>query len=116
MTARADFAVYKWGVAITVRWSKRVLYVPVPLLKLSGHPLCPVTALVHYLQLTASAPIDGPAFVLPSDKSTGDYVPFTPDNFVSHLRSCLQHLGHPPSHYAAHSFRRVVLLGHFSVD
>lgn len=105
---RSDFIVYKWGVALTVRWSKtiqcqeRVLFVP--LLTLPKHPLCPVTALLHYLTLTSSAPIDGPAFVLP--RGTHGFVPFTPTDFVSRLRSLLARLGQCPGHFAAHSFRR----------
>ena len=106
--SRSDFIVYKWGVALTVRWSKtiqcqeRVLYVP--LIALPNHPLCPVTALLHYLSLTSSAPINGPAFVLP--RGSHGFVPFTPMDFVSRLRSYLARLGQCPGHFAAHSFRR----------
>lgn len=106
--SRSDFTVYKWGVAVTVRWSKtiqcqeRVLFVP--LIALPKHPLCPVQALLHYFKLTPNAPLHGPAFVIPC--ITGGVVPLTPPDFVSRLRSCLLRLGHQPSHYAAHSFRR----------
>ena len=106
--SRSDFVVYNWGVAISVRWSKtiqcqeRILFIP--LLTLPKHPLCPVQALLHYLKLTPSAPISGPAFVIP--RKQGGFSPLTPADFVSRLRSCLHRLELCPSHFAAHSFRR----------
>ena len=105
--SRADFTVFKWGLAVTIRWSKtiqcqeRVLYVP--LLSLPDHPLCPVKALLTFMKLTRSASASGPAFVLP--RGSG-FVALTPDIFVAHLRSCLRSIGLSPDHYAAHSFRR----------
>lgn len=105
---RSDIRVIDNRLEIIVRWSKtiqcqeRELRVPLP--HLPGHPLCPVTALLHYFSLTSDAPVNGPAFVV-RDASSALQV-FSSSMFVTRFRQLLFLLGKQPTHYAIHSFRR----------
>lgn len=105
---RQDFYLHSWGVEVKLRWSKtiqfrqRVLSIPLPFLPL-GHPLCPVSALLNYFQLTKGADPQGPALTF---TNSGEVEPLTYPKFVKCLRVVLKQLGLDPQQYAGHSFRR----------
>ena len=57
---KSDFRFFPWGVEIIVRWSKTIQFrerqISIPLPRVSGSPLCPVSAILHAFSFTASAP------------------------------------------------------------
>ena len=102
-----DVLFYPWGAFVVVRWSKtiqygeRILKVPMPLLQ--GHPLCPVSALLHSLHVSGNVDSFAPLFVY---VQRGQKKVLTHSVFVNRLRSLLQGLGLPASEFSGHSFRR----------
>ena len=75
-----------------------------PLPFLAGHPLCPVTAIIHAFKLTPLANPSGPAFLW-SDNAN-QLIPCTYIAFQSKLRLHLASCNVDPSRYTSHSFRR----------
>lgn len=106
--SRQDIHLSPEGVELIIRWSKTIQYrerqLAVPLPSRPNHPLCPSTAVIRALALTAQAPSQGPAFLTPSPK--GPLVPLTPATFVWRLKQILTRLSYDPSLYSGHSFRR----------
>jgi integrase len=68
-----------------------------------GHKLSPVTAVKNAFDLTCTAPVTGPAFVL-QDKA--GFRPLLYKAFVKKLKSSLQVMGLDPKLYSSHSLRR----------
>jgi len=105
--ARQDVHVTSNGIVLIVRWSKTIQYrereLQIPLPCRQGHDLCPTTAILRALALTATAPSSGPAFV---SASPGGFTPLTPSAFVSKLKSCISQTGSDSKAFSAHSFRR----------
>ena len=84
----------------TIQFRERQLEIPLP--RIPGSPLCPVTALQHYLasvQLTPSSPL----FVC---KSHGAYRPILVHQYNAFIKASLTAIGVGPAHYSSHSFRR----------
>ena len=58
---KSDFRFYPWGAIMLVRWSKTIQFrercVSIPLPRLAGSPLCPVSATLHAFSFTISAPL-----------------------------------------------------------
>ncbi len=104
---RGDIFAHVWGLHLVLRWTKtiqdksRVLQIPLP--RISGHPLCPATAVVHALHNSQGADLHGPAFCY---MVGGRAVPLTYPVFVKMLKCHLGKLGFPAAQYSGHSFRR----------
>lgn len=104
---RGDITFHSWGAAVRIKKTKtiqnkeRQLIIPLP--RSQGHRLCPVQALFHAFSFSASAPSEGPAFVIPC---ASGFRPLTPAVFVSQVRRLLSMCGEDSSRYAGHSFRR----------
>ena len=102
-----DVIFFSWGAFIVVRWSKtiqfreRVLRVPMPLLH--GHPLCPVSALLHSLRLNRPVCPGDPLFTF---LRQGKGKVLTHGVFVQRLRELLRQVGLPAQDFSGHSFRR----------
>ena len=105
---KSDICSTPWGVEIVVRWTKTVqkkeYVLKVPLLAMPGHPLCPVAAVRAVFILTRAMPMDGPVFYR-EDKKLG-LTPILYKWFLNELRGLLKGLGHDPSEFGSHSFRR----------
>ena len=85
-------------VAITLRVSKTSQFLPVTIfLKGTQADLCPVKALLSYLEIRGTNP--GPLFV------TEDRLPLSKPTFLRMLHSTLTKAGIDPSHFKGHSFR-----------
>lgn len=63
----------------------------------TGSPLCPVTAIVQYIESRGDRP--GPFFLNASQET------ITKPWFISQIRAILTSIGLPQHHYAGHSFR-----------
>ena len=99
-----------------MRWSKVIQYqtrtFDIPLPRLSGNMLCPVTALINYLHLTSGADLSGPAFVYPVNSQLK---PVTSEIFIGRVRECLSSEAVNQLDIATHSFRRgAVSFSHLS--
>ena len=84
----------------TIQFRERQLEVPLP--RIPGFPLCPVTALQQYLasvQLTPSSPL----FVY---KSQDAYRPILAHQYNAFIKASLSAIGVNPAHFSSHSFRR----------
>ncbi len=61
--ARSHFSLHSWGLAVKILFSKtnqfqeRELEIALP--SIPGHPLCPVTAVLHAFSLSQAAPLQG---------------------------------------------------------
>ena len=113
---RQDILFYPWGILIHLRWSKVIQYqtrtFDIPLPRLSGNVLCPVTALIIYLHLTSGADLSGPAFVYPVNSQLK---PVTSEIFIGRVRECLSSEAVNQLDIATHSFRRgAVSFSHLS--
>ncbi len=104
---RTDIIFNKTGICLLIRWTKTIQFkertLQIPLPRRPGHPLCPAQATFHALRLTAGAPPNGPALVVPS---VHGFIPLSPQLFVGKVRQALQSAGVDPQQYAGHSFRR----------
>ena len=63
----------------------------------TGHTLCPVSAMLAYLEIRS--PIPGPLFLLQ------DGIPLSRTHFTYHLRQAVQQAGLCPDNFSGHSFR-----------
>ena len=63
---KADFIPFSGGYLVRVRWSKTIQFhqreVFIPLVRIPGSPLCPVTAISHAFSLCAADPPEAAAF------------------------------------------------------
>ena len=85
-------------VAVTLRASKTSQFSPVTIfLKQTQADLCPVKALVSYLEIQGTNP--GPLFV------TEDRLPLATPTFLKMLHSTLSKASIDPSQFKSHSFR-----------
>ena len=85
-------------VAVTLRVSKTSQFSPVTIfLKRTQADLCPVKALLSYLEIRGTNP--GPLFV------TEDRLPLAKPTFLKMLHSTLSKAGIDPSQFKGHSFR-----------
>lgn len=104
---RKDFCFYDWGLVIRVTWSKVIQFrnrvLLIPLSRIPGHVLCPVSAVLDYFA-ACPAPPESPAFVIPGGRNT--LVTLTYPVFTSFLRHYLSRAGYEPSEFSSHSFRR----------
>lgn len=104
---RRDIIFHDWGIMVIIRKTKtiqnqeRCLQIPLP--RTVGHRLCPVQAIFHAFHATPSAPIGGPAFVVPVGSK---FKPLSPAVFVTKMRCLLTDCGIDGSRYAGHSLRR----------
>ena len=97
------------GFLIRVKWSKTIQFrqrtVFIPLVRITGSPLCPVTAIAHAWSF---CPFDLPtaaAFAWRSDDQPSQHI-FTYHRFMCLLRTLLTSLGYNASAFGSHSFRR----------
>ena len=97
------------GFLIRVKWSKTIQFrqrtVFIPLVRITGSPLCPVTAIAHAWSF---CPFDLPtaaAFAWRSDDQPSSRI-FTYRRFMRLLRTLLTSLGYNASAFGSHSFRR----------
>ena len=94
------------GLVITFRWTKtiqcgqRLLQLPIP--KIPGSLLCPVTAYNNMTQLLP-APAHLPAFILPEGSK---FKPVSYNQLTKVLKHLIASLGLDPQGYSSHSFRR----------
>ena len=92
---KSDFRFFPWGVEIIVRWSKTIQFrerqISIPLPRVSGSPLCPVSAILHAFSFTASAPLESQAFMWLHPTSLR-LQPFTYSLFLSKLRDLLSNV------------------------
>ena len=63
----------------------------------TGCPLCPLTAIIHYISLQGTDP--GPFFIFK------DSLPLTKPAFINKVRQALQAIGLSQENFAGHSFR-----------
>ena len=105
---RKDFAHCEFGLVLKLYWAKnnqfqsRVVEVPIP--RMVGHVLCPVTAILDAFHATSEVDKSGPAFCR---KSTGNkLVPVAYGWFRSKLLSVIEQCGVDHSKYGTHSLRR----------
>ena len=102
---RLDVRLFKWGLALRVRWSKTIQFrdreLLIPLPAMPSHPLDPVSAILKAFSLAPGAPDEGPAFVSPSN-----FLPLSPARFSQILKSHIKKIGYDHHKYSGHSFRR----------
>lgn len=106
LVSRQDISVQGDLVLVTFNWTKTHQTggkpLVVPLAKIPGSILCPVTAFSHMVQLIPAPPLT-PAFVVPF---SGSFRPITYHFYQTIIRSCVSALGLEPSKFSSHSFRR----------
>lgn len=106
---KSDFRFFPWGMAILVRWSKTIQFrerqISIPLPRVPGSPLCPVSAVLHAFSFTASASPGSQAFMWLHPTSLV-LQPFTYSLFLFKLRDLLSKCGLHGAQYGSHSFRR----------
>ena len=106
--SRADFQELEDCMVLSLKWAKtnqareRVVEVPIP--KIQGSALCPVTAVKLAFSMTQSASKSGPAF-LRCDKS-GRLIPVQYQWFSRKLLGLVQACGLDKTQYGTHSLRR----------
>ena len=105
---KSDFRFFPWGgVELYVRWSKTIQFrerqISIPLPRVSGSPLCPVSAILHAFSFTASSPPGSQAFMWLHPISLR-LQPFTYSLFLSKLRDLLSKCGIDGAQYGSHSF------------
>ena len=106
---KSDFRFFPWGAIVLVRWSKTIQFrercISIPLPRLSGSPLCPVSAILHAFSFTRTAPPTSQAlcWVLPRSLQ---FRCFTYPFFMSKFKGILDKAGVDSSKYGSHSFRR----------
>ena len=104
---RGDVVFTAHGLFVTFRCTKTIQFderlLHIPLLSISGSPLCPVSNYRRMIELIP-AHRSCPVFLLPGPSGV---VPLTKRSFVSQFRTCLSHIGVPHAdRYHGHSFRR----------
>lgn len=103
---RCDLKFTQNGAVLRIKWSKtlqnkdRLLFVPLP--RIPGSDLCPVSAISHYFTLVP-APASAPFFCLPHH---GTLRPLTHAVFTEAVKSLISQIGLNPSDFSPHSFRR----------
>ena len=106
---KTDFLFFTWGVIVKVRWSKTIQFrereILIPLPRVTGSALCPMTAIVQAFSFTKHALSDCQAFGWIHPVSL-QWQPFTCHLFLSELREVLYATGLDASMYGTHSFRR----------
>ena len=106
---KADFIPFSGGFLVRVRWSKTIQFhqreVFIPLVRIPGSPLCPVSAISLAFSLCASDPPSAAAFSWRDPSSLRSRV-FTYRRFMRLLRLFLSQLGYESSAFGTHSFRR----------
>jgi len=85
----------------TIQFKQRKLCIPIP--SISGSRLCPISALRNHLLLNKIAPHQ-PLFSVLS--APGSSHPITYSMFCSFLKQLISIIGHDPSVFSPHSFRR----------
>ena len=104
--SRQDISFTKDGVNLsihktkTIQFGDRILMIPLP--KIYGSPLCPVSAL-QKLMAFENVPSSAPLFSYPTPSG---FAFVTHAKFVNSLRKSLSKGGLDPSKYSGHSFRR----------
>jgi len=105
---RGDVVFGKTDVTFTFRHSKTNQFHArvhrTKAVRIAGHPLDPIQALVNAFRVCPHADPAGPAFAVPT--RDGGMAPLTHRLFVETLRSCLVKVGVDPSQFSGHSFRR----------
>lgn len=110
--SRSDFRIHPkglhHGILLVIRWSKTIqsqqktLFIPLPYIH--NHALCPTTAAIKALALVPEAPLDAPAFLIPTQGQ--GFAPLLYGAFLGRLRSTLAKCNINPAEFAGHSFRR----------
>ena len=105
---RSDLVFTSQGATLHIRASKTIQYqqhsLSIPLPRIPGSPLCPVTALRHHLRRN-SGPSHAPLFSVISPTPQRLF-PLTYRHFCAFLSKTISALGLVPAHYSSHSFRR----------
>ena len=105
---RRDVQFTRDSIVLTIRWSKTIQFqqrvLKLPLVRIPGHPLCPLQATFHLFQRTQYAHPEGPALVYKS--GTQQCTPLTTKVFLETIKSALQAGGLDSRPYGGHSFRR----------
>ena len=86
----------------TIQYEQRSLSIPLP--HIPGSPLCPVTALRHYLRLN-SGPFTAPLFSVVCS-TLQQLFPLTYRHFYVFISKVISAIGLVLAHYSPHSFRR----------
>ena len=89
---RGEIAVTGSGLMVTFKCTKTIQFgehLRIPLLQISGSPLCPVAAYQRMIHLVRAHHYS-PVFITPRPAGL---VPFTKHSFVSHFRTCLSSAG-----------------------
>ncbi len=104
--ARRDLQLSEDILTIRLRYTKTIQFgerqLTLPLVRVPGSPLCPVSAVSLMFQ-RVPAPPSAPAFVFPCGRALWT---LTHTSFVGYLRHFLQLAGHSPRKYSGHSFRK----------
>lgn len=91
---------------VRVKWSKTNQYgereIIIPLVRISGSPLCPVQAFLHMISLV-DVPEDSPAFCI---VKKGKIYPIIYSQFQKRLKNTISDIGLNPDNFSSHSFRR----------
>ena len=91
---------------VTFWWSKTIQAgerkLSLPIHRMRGSPICPVSAWVRMCKLIKGAPAD-PAFML---RQAGQKTPYTYQQWQQKLKIMVQAVGRDPKRYSSHSFRR----------
>ena len=104
---RSDVVANEHGLIVTFRSTKTIQFgerqLHIPLLRLPGSPLCPVSAYHRMVRLIPASP-RSPLFLLPGPRGC---TPLTKHRFVTEFRRVLSAAGvADPSSFRGHSFRR----------
>lgn len=84
-----NILLYHWVLALLIRWTKsnqfqsKTFHIPLP--RLRGNPLCPVQAIVNFMQLSIGACPDGSAL---ANRFKHRSKALTYDRFVTRVRQC----------------------------
>lgn len=104
--ARRDIKFTTSGAVLRIRWTKTrqhkegLLLIPLP--RIPGSALCPVSALLHYFTIVPASS-SAPLFCLPSPSGVR---PLTFSIFSASLKHLISAIGLDPQHFSPHSFRR----------
>ena len=86
----------------TIQFQQRKLILPLP--HIPGHPLCPVSALVHLFKINvAVCDPDSPVFVY---RCSQGVEPLSYTCFIKDLKIVLHKIGISQNQFSGHSFRR----------
>lgn len=107
-TCRGDVFVHPPGLVVLLKWSKtlqthqKMPLIPLP--AIPGHHLCPVRAYQDMLSVAPTRSSDDPLLMLPS--ASGELRPLTTTQLRHAFNTLMECLGHTPTAYSLHSFRR----------